>query len=868
MHSHLTFIIDGKLTNIEPDASINLNIQNPYFNSIEAFSYPLEIPLDGNRHLIGNVDDPASDNKPANLDNKQASIKVDGIPIASGVVISDNDYEVKDAVSVNINSMKKSLSDMISGLNCCDVELIDDDIVVGEKVGQVKLTGQMSINVKTSVIDYEFVGGNPHEGGGGYKRRADRTTTETMVTNVDVRLDIPAIGFSYPAKCVEVSGSVGIAEIESTKKYSDPDCLVNVPRIAVSYINTSMPFDDDHPYCNARICYKHYGLEDKDGEMTTSSEITTKKETENEAMWPYWVLDANRTQSGICFYVLYFLRCLFKHLGIAYDDTELMKVEDMRRLAFFTTKCAFYERTLVADNFNGSKEQFIENVNQWAESRGLGGSIDIETTLKETNRTVDREGHGGDYEAITTTYTINEGASNLLFSADLNEMIATRDNFPEDPVSSVIESLENSFGVRFVFDKYGTSCKAVFIRDLFRKPQPPIPFMGDILSVNKVTNKTTGVRVCYDAELDLKEQKEIVQKGVRKYDTDYNYIDYPPENQNVGDVSGKPQTLTSKVYREFFDKLSSSDMTTYVDKTTGNAYRIKVDGDAKEANEWHPVLFEVGGYKGVEIGDCSENNKENIIELTSHFSPVVFNDVNYWEETKQENPQSLFAAFVDEDMEHEFVEGVLMSVVDFKYGKIQLKAKLKTIESYDPTNTEDGSSPLQHINWGLAVAMMRGGGSDARILDYDFGYDGFGNDRWVVTSGKDYQMFNDTMDNFGGKFDYNGDGEGLGGGERFSLKMRAYKQPDWADAPLFNGSIADKNRGLFDTFMSQYAHFLLNKKPLKITALCTAAQIADIQNHWDRLFNFDGHIGFIDKCSCGITDENGVGEVVFDFLSF
>ena len=68
--------------------------------------------------------------------------------------------------------------------------------------------------------------------------------------------------------------------------------------------------------------------------------------------------------------------------------------------------------------------------------------------------------------------------------------------------------------------------------------------------------------------------------------------------------------------------------------------------------------------------------------------------------------------------------------------------------------------------------------------------------------------------------------------------------------------------------MSQYAHFLLNKKPLKITTLCTAAQIADIQNHWDRLFNFDGHIGFIDKCSCGITDENGVGEVVFDFLSF
>ena len=51
----------------------------------------------------------------------------------------------------------------------------------------------------------------------------------------------------------------------------------------------------------------------------------------------------DRPQSGICFYVLYFLDCLFAHLGVSFDNSALMAVEDMRHLCFFTTHCKYDE---------------------------------------------------------------------------------------------------------------------------------------------------------------------------------------------------------------------------------------------------------------------------------------------------------------------------------------------------------------------------------------------------------------------------------------------------------------------------------------------------------------------------------------------
>ena len=74
---------------------------------------------------------------------------------------------------------------------------------------------------------------------------------------------------------------------------------------------------------------------------------------------------------------------------------------------------------------------------------------------------------------------------------------------------------------------------------------------------------------------------------------------------------------------------------------------------------------------------------------------------------------------------------------------------------------------------------------------------------------------------WGNEYDYNGVSEGIGNGERFSLKIRAWKQPEWATEPLIvpdvigaDGKVEKKikTRGLFDSFLSEYAHFVMNRR--------------------------------------------------------
>ena len=113
-----------------------------------------------------------------------------------------------------------------------------------------------------------------------------------------------------------------------------------------NYINTSAAYGETDgagrpsTYCNARVCYKHYAL-DSDGKTSSSTIVITDGKWTNEDLYPYWVLDAKRPQSGICFYVLYFLDCLFAYLGVTFDKKALMEIEDLKHLCFFTTVCGY-----------------------------------------------------------------------------------------------------------------------------------------------------------------------------------------------------------------------------------------------------------------------------------------------------------------------------------------------------------------------------------------------------------------------------------------------------------------------------------------------------------------------------------------------
>ena len=942
MNSHLTILINDKPMALPDDFSIDIEDKNPVFNDTEMFSYPFSIPLEGNRWLVKNIDDIRAAVRAVNLEHLPTRIHADGLPFRSGTLVMQDEEEITDSLSMNIDAGTQSFSELISNLDCRDIP-VKDTIIIGEKIG----------NVRVDIESDPVVNVRVHIEGGKHKDDRDETRTiQAAHLSVSKVLEPQALGFSYPASCNEYTSTsdghyVGDAISGGSKSYPNGNKVV-IPQKAdgKDYINTAASYGETDnagraaTYCNARVCYKHHGIDDEGN--TSDSTIEMKDCTwTNEDLYPYWVLDANRPQSGICFYVLYFLDCLFAHLGVTFDKSVLLEIEDMKHLCFFTTVCAYdaISYSYDKDDPTGINQKLLhphhgtyymeddpeviakkkqageiktgffksqDHINSWLNSRGCGGQINIvkaedkdvqELTLRKPDGTSEfvEVGQITPEGGKVTGITIEARISKFDVQANVQYMVANSDNFPDESVSTVIGALESAFGIKFSYDYEQKKVTAYLIRDVLRRSgNDAREFHGSIHTITPVTEKFTGVRMRYSEEADAKEQRQNVKDSRKNknmgYETDYNYIDYPEPG------SGANATVYDRDYVDFFHNLSSGDKHCYIDRKTGNAYRVKVNSDATTTADLKPVLFEVGQFKGVEYGDCSEKNEDFIHDITIDFTPVPFNDVNYFKEIEAAygsheavdtttgekygvsiaNSQPILCAYVDEDMEHEFVEQKLNQTISTAFCDFYMQQKLTLVESYDPSSTEDGNSPLQDTDrWGFALAMMRGGGSDATQESYDYNYDGFGNSKWRTKSGK-YALACDSLDMMGNLFDYNGVKPGLGNGERFSLKIRAYKEPAWLNDPKYkdvvlcdpdiydkDGNVETKirSRGLFDTFILPYAYFLLNRKKYKIRCTTTVAQIADIPNHWQDWWNIGGVKCLINQVNTTIHAQTGIGEV-------
>jgi len=942
MNSKLTILADGKPLALNEDASISIELSNPLFNDVDMFSYPVEIPLEGNRRFLKNVDDVNSDIRPVSYEHTPMQIIADGVPFASGTAIIQEDERLEDSLSLNIDASTQSFSDLISDLKCNEVPIpskYKDQLLIGEKIDKVDVSVKYNTDV---VIKYQGKKGNKKYGSVG------EDTTEASFSP-------QALGFSYPAQCVE-EGNNHEAKLKKTYTYPHGN-EVKIPEVLKSYINVSDPYPLK-PYCNARVCYKHYDIDEK-GETSSKvvnsikgrdgeENLSTLEQEMYEDRGPVWVLDANRPQSGICFYVLFFLDCLFEHLGVQFDNSALTAIGDLNRLCFFTTKCAYNIETLYAkDTYrekdkeviaglkkkgdvkvgffqkqaNSEKEvaNLFDDVNAWLSSRGCGGKLKLENPKdksvqevkyrKVTYKVVEKPYNGSfgyqdvfmDTEVVavlddhwsTVTVGTDKVASitckstikSAQMSASIFRMYANEQNFPAESVSDVIDSLEQQFGIKFHYDYEQKKVTAYLIRDVFRKQNPdPRSFHAEVLSMVPMTEKITGVRAGYAAESEAKEQKDNVKYAVKDFNTDYDYIEYP-----------KNSTVTSLTYKDIIHRVQNTEMSVFVDLQTGNKYRVKIDKDFTNAGDMNPRLFEVAAMKGVEEGDCSTLNEDYIIEFKSSFVPVGMVDANYrkalasstgskcaTDNTKQpaevgkqysgyefseingSYAKTQMAALIDEDMEHEFVKQYVKNTMSSMVADFYVTEELSLRESYDPSSTDDGNSPLQTYDWGLSVAIMRGGGIDSTHESYDYNYDGFGNSKWRTKAGE-YALTTDSIDPYG--VEYNGIEPGNGNEERFSLKPRAWVQPEWADAPLVVNTPSVKNRGYVDVFLVDYIYFLLHRKKYYVRCLASVAQIADIQNHWKEWWTINGKKCLINKVNADVSAKEGMGEVELEIYS-
>lgn len=988
MQENIRIMAAGKPLVLPEDFSLNIEDVNPLFNdNVQSGSDPATLPLEGNRFLVKNLEDVNSDLRAVELEHTDMQIYIKGMPYRSGELVISEDQEISDSFDFSINSYTQALSDLISDLECWDVP-VKDDIQIGECIGDVK--PDFSFRSEAKILYQEYK--NILDGRVEAYQFGELVETEwqgfdsTAYTEryIGVPLDMPAVGFSVPMVFREADANHINVATEGGIKIIEQD-----------FINTHDAYPLK-PYCNARVAYANYTL-DEEGK---TSDIV-------DANNPFKVLDARRPGSGICFYVLYFFDCLFKYLGLHFDNSNLLTVEDMKRLTFFTTHCQ-YDTVRKYPLQPGETERWdlnsMEEINQWLEQRqqdlvktsqfkdpeladwrsieavavygvegagtapaleghplprnayyeyGGGGRAggdgeprttrsmsDLFTDGERTQRfrqnvnSVDgKDRHVESYEdyiyfqyqqwqsspffdengvILTSTpektiyarigceipvhqrYTqvmrtgeeyqvdtwttrpitgIKVKGSSLTsgtMRANIMKMYANSKNFPQTSVKNIIDSMWASFGVKFVYNQEERKVIPYFIRDILRNTAAPRRIRGTVLSVEKVAEKVTGFRMQYAAESDPKEQSKNIRDGVRDYETAFDYIITQALNSAI---------VPDLDYEHIRKTRSISNTNCYIDIATGNAYRWKVDKEAKLEDEQGISLFEVASYRGITKGDCSKKNEDFIEEAISNFEPVIFTDVA----ANKGIPESVYAAYADVDMLNSQETFNINFVAGCTMAQLNLIAEVFTEETYDSNETEEMESPLQTYDWGNAIAVMRGGGADATIQYYDDNYDGYGNSRWNTVSGT-YSMTSDTFDVWGNDYDYNASEEGMGTGERFSLKITAYKhdeqgnpltdeqgrilcQDDWRDPETGEVTLKIRSRGLFDTFMSDYAHFLLNRKKLRIRMLCEVADLMDIPNHWGDRYQIGDYVGWINRLKSKITVATGLEEVEIELFA-
>lgn len=523
----------------------------------------------------------------------------------------------------------------------------------------------------------------------------------------------------------------------------------------VNPTNVSKPYP--FPYCNVMVAAQ--AREKKDGQYRTIRE--------------YEIFDADRPNSGVCFYILYFLDCLFAMLHITYDGQRLLDIEDMKRLAFFTTKC-HCDAVPTAQKYTSTTKRFEAFMELFDELKVEWGRM-----LK-----------------------VNEMAVTAW------RKYANGKNFPEVEVKNILQDIQNAFGIRFIYHSDMKKCEAVLVEDVMKQKQ--VERSGALVrAAVKKEYRVKGVKMTYgDSE-----------------DTMYNYD--PADSGS--------RVVMKKDYREIVNKKGSRDKNTYYSKQTGNMYRIKVDEDANTEKELYPSLMEVGAFADAWMGDISDTDA--IKEIAIGFKPVINNIIEYIKTNEgvvttglksaitsssktQKEAASKCPVFLDIELEEpetytikevKNAEGFIAYNENFDFW-VEYKARFGFTQAYAEATRKynynsdlawaqswrtEGlpnaplarftESPINAYDAGYCIGIMRGAGSGGGADIVNENYDGNGNAKWAYTP-KGYAFTADSINHEGMTYDYD---SGIGGADlsqRISLKLRAEKVKSFLDRVTEDGT--------------------------------------------------------------------------------
>ena len=658
----------SKFAWLPEDASITITDTSEVFASGDVWSHSFTLNVRANAHIFGTAGDMHGSRLHEQINKRRARLWVEEVALYYGYLKLDDEVEVdaKGNVDVGFESGQKTFDEMIEGAKANQVPMMSD-VRIGLALWRKRWT---CVNLRLEA-SAQF-------------KNSDKSSQSSVITHT---VHAAITGDEDPELTpFELDGEEDGNAVQQYPRMVFPkgkfdNWKTGVNDEEINCLNTDTPYDDAHPYCNIELCYQKSGYLKKSQDGSTYNDYSS----EPEAQRGYEVMPANRVNSAPNFFVIYWIKSLMKHLGIYIEENQMMDVEDLRRLFFVNTNCAYKEPKYLrnpnkydwslgkyqfgsggdlvpeyfgekdGNRYNGP-QKITKTEDCGFESSGITvgtPSYDHTDIPPEDVAVIDRTIKNlevekikinvtriaGMSESVRAYYDGHNGNKQLARNRFLHDAIATSECFPNADISEVIKAIESGFGVRFLFTDNYQRVRIVLLRNIFRSDDVQ-NIECEIISEGKLENCIRGFRMTYgDSEDTAYYYKGFADKLPHKKEIwvdDSDKHDYSHWNLNAD-------------YGSLIRKVSAFDKTCYVDPKTGNAHIVKVDKDAKRYQDLHPSLFGCADFMDAEDGDCT-GEEETIETVNVGFVPAIMNDVNFEQEKSGYSQEQRFALFVDASM--------------------------------------------------------------------------------------------------------------------------------------------------------------------------------------------------------------------------
>lgn len=575
--------INGEWAVLPPGFSLKMMKTSPLFSDQGDLSYPFELPVEPNRHIFGPIADPMGFVRLREFHALPAEIWFEGNQVFVGQteISGEQTFSQRGKVSFNVVSNNGAFKDMISDLNCRDVKLKDD----------------IKLGWRPSFIRWKAYGGTIKEEG--LFLKPGYTLEDVNDNNEPLSVQIPKYFDQGRVLTFDVGDETDICLPELLQATFQPN------------VDEPYPF----PYCTVRMCCE----QTKDN--TTDSESST-------GGYGYKLYEADGPNRAPSFYVLYFLDCLFgkNTLDIQYDNTDVLPVEDIKRLAFLNAYPRFVDRK--TDKFI-TPFSFLEQVGSndaYFYNLSAALSLYVEYSVYKAPLGVGGSGIGSNHIKFyeeKRKYPKNNKEYDWKIDSTIEsyDCYASGENFPDTNVNNVISDLTNGFGIIFDYDQQNNFMKLHLVRDIMKSTDVNEPSCT-ILDEPAITRTSRNGQILSYGEND---------------DLNYNYA--MPKGK-YRDGSNDPVIVDSFLDLSSVER-NRADAHTYYDKSTGYAYRLRVD----ESTGNEPQFFSVGANRDYKIGVFKDNQYRNHLVFDDKDNELDTSDTKVYVDRDESNADKIDLKF-------------------------------------------------------------------------------------------------------------------------------------------------------------------------------------------------------------------------------